>query len=88
MNMAGGKTTTVRLDSRTLKRVDGLARASNRSRTWVISQAVERYLDYEEWFVRAVQEGLKEARAGDLIDHETVVRKWERRRADKVDSGR
>jgi predicted transcriptional regulator len=26
----------------------------------VINQAIERYLDYEEWFVSAVNRGLKE----------------------------
>ena len=37
---------TMMMDSRTLKRVDGIARAMSRSR--VINQALEEYLDYEE----------------------------------------
>jgi RHH-type transcriptional regulator, rel operon repressor / antitoxin RelB len=77
MNMSSAKkVTTVRIHSRTLKRVDGLAKAMSRSRTWLIRQAVERYLDYEEWFFREVREGLKEAKAGKLIEHETVANKW------------
>jgi RHH-type transcriptional regulator, rel operon repressor / antitoxin RelB len=86
--MKVAKTTTVRMDGRTLKRVDGLARAMSRSRAWVINQAVERYLDYEEWFVGEVKQALIEARAGDLVEHEAVLKAWERKRAAKVDSGR
>jgi predicted transcriptional regulator len=88
MNMSGEKTTTVRLESRTLKRVDGLAQAMSRSRAWVINQAVERYLDYEEWFVGEVKQALKEAEAGQFLDHETVAKRWERKRAVKVDARR
>jgi len=42
---APAKATTVRLDSRVLKR---LARTRNRSRTAVINEALDRYLDYEQ----------------------------------------
>lgn len=86
--MSAEKTTTVRMESRTLKRVDGLANAMSRSRAWVINQAVERYLDYEEWFVGEVKQALKEAEAGQVIDHETVVKRWERKRAARVDARR
>ena len=88
MNMPTEKTTTVRMESRTLKRVDGLANAISRSRAWVINQAVERYLDYEEWFVSEVKQALKETERGRLLDHESVVKRWERKRAVKVDARR
>ncbi|MGA8569886.1 MAG: ribbon-helix-helix domain-containing protein [Candidatus Binataceae bacterium] len=45
--MSSEKTTTIRMHGATLKRVDGVARAMSRSRAWVINQAVERYIDYE-----------------------------------------
>jgi predicted transcriptional regulator len=86
--MAAEKTTTIRMDPRTLKRVDGIARALSRSRAWVINQAVERYLDYEEWFIAAVKHGLKDAEDGQLVEHEAVVRRWESRRGAKVDARR
>jgi len=86
--MGAEKITTIRMDGRTLKRLDGVARAMSRSRTWVLNQAVERYLNYEEWFVAQVQEGLKEARAGEVVEHEAVVRAWERKRAAKVGTRR
>ena len=60
----------------------------SRSRAWVINQAVERYIDYEEWFVAEVKEGLKEVRAGAVVEHEAVMRQWERKRAGKMDPRR
>jgi len=88
MNMRAEKTTTIRMDGRTLKRVDGIAQTMSRSRTWVINRAVERYLDYEEWFVAEVERGLKGARAGQVVEHQAVVKAWERRRAARMDSRR
>ena len=88
LNMATEKTTTVRMEGRTLKRVDGLAHAMSRSRAWVINQAVERYLDYEEWFVAEVKRALKEAERGRTVEHKTVIKRWERKRAAQVDARR
>ena len=88
LNMSSEKTTTIRMNEATLKRVDGVARAMSRSRAWVINQAVERYIDYEDWFVAEVKEGLKEVRAGAVVEHEAVMRQWERMRAGKMDPRR
>jgi predicted transcriptional regulator len=87
-NMDGAKTTTIRIEGRALKRVDSLARAMSRSRAWVINQAIDRYLGYEEWFAAQVEEGLKEARAGKVVEHKAVVKKWERKRAARMDTRR
>jgi predicted transcriptional regulator len=86
--MSAERTTTIRMDSRTLRRVDGIARTMSRSRAWVINQAVERYLDYEEWFAGEMKEGLREAEAGKVVAHEIVARTWGRKRAAKVDTRR
>ena len=67
------RVTTVRMDDAVLERVDGLARVLSRSRTWVIQHAVERYLDYEEWFVREVEQGLKEVDRGEVATQEQVA---------------
>ena len=74
-----GKNASIRMDAEKLARVDNLARAVNRSRAWVINQAVDRYLEYEEWFVRQVQQGVKEADQGNFATDEEVdkrLSKW------------
>jgi len=47
------KTVSVRIDENKLKRLDKLARITRRSRAWLINEAVDRYLSYEEWFIKA-----------------------------------
>ena len=69
------------------KTAGDMAKTMSRSRTWLINQAVHRYLDYEEWFMKEVQAGLKEAEnLENLIDHEEVVKKWEAKLAAAVDA--
>lgn len=54
------KTTTVRIEDNMLKRIDSLATTLNRPRSWVIKQAIENFIEYEEWFVKEVNAGIKE----------------------------
>lgn len=73
------KATTVRLADDTLGRIDDLANTISRSRSWVINQAIERFLEYEEWFVQEVKDGLDEVARGDIATDEEVAakfRKW------------
>ena len=48
------KATTIRIDDKILGRVDGLAEALSRSKSWVINQAIDRFLDYEECYIKEV----------------------------------
>jgi len=73
------KATTVRIHDNVLDRIDGLAKTLSRSRSWVINQAIDRFLAYEEWFVQEVKDGLVEVDRGELAPPEDVVarfRKW------------
>ena len=73
------KATTVRIEDDMLGRIDCLANELNRSRSWVINQAIERFIGYEEWFVQEVKDGLKEVERGDIATDDEVkarFRKW------------
>ena len=73
------KATTVRLEDNVIDRVDQLAADISRSRSWVIKQAIEKFLDYEEWFVKEVKDGLQEVEQGDIASDAEVterIRKW------------
>jgi predicted transcriptional regulator len=37
-----------------------------------VVEAVERMVNYDEWFLREVQKGLAAANRGELIDHDEV----------------
>ncbi|MEA2102687.1 MAG: CopG family ribbon-helix-helix protein [Thermodesulfobacteriota bacterium] len=73
------KATTVRIDDGMLDRIDGLAKTLSRSRSWVINQAIDRFLDYEEWFIKEVKDGLEQVERGEIATHDKVAasfRKW------------
>ncbi len=73
------KMTTVRMDDQLLDRVDGIAKSLSRPRAFVIQQALERFVDYEEWFMLEVNEGLAEVERGDVANDAEVRRtfsKW------------
>ncbi|NOY44099.1 MAG: ribbon-helix-helix protein, CopG family [Deltaproteobacteria bacterium] len=73
------RTTSVRLADDVVARLDRLGEKLSRPRSWLIARAVERYLEYEEWFVEAVNEGVRSADAGRVAEHEKVkdwVESW------------
>ncbi len=65
---------SIRLDEEKIARLDRFAAAMDRSRSWVINQAIEQYLDHEEWFAEAVEDGIAAADRGDLVPHEEAVK--------------
>jgi len=73
------KATTVRMDDQLLLRVDGIAKSLSRPRSWVINQALERFVDYEEWFKQEVMAGLAEVERKDVASTNEVhqaFHKW------------
>ncbi|WPY01283.1 Putative CopG family transcriptional regulator [Candidatus Trichorickettsia mobilis] len=66
---------TVKLESNTKQRLEKLGRAKQRSTHWLLQQAVQQYLEIEEYEERLKQETLdrwQEALDGKLISNEKV----------------
>ena len=53
--------------------------ATGRSRSWLVAEALRSYVAAEKQFIEAVEEGIKAADEGRLVDHDTVVAEFERR---------
>jgi len=49
-----------------------LAEQQGRASTALIVEAVERMVNYDEWFLREVDKGLAAADRGELLDHSDV----------------
>ena len=79
---------TLRLDSATRKRLERLAKATERSRAALAADAVRQYLDLNEWQIAAIQAGVREADRGRLIDHRKLKARWEKRLAAALDASR
>ena len=69
----------VHLNSDLQAKLVQLAADQGRSTEALIGEAVERLLNYDEWFVREVEKGLAAADHGELIGHDEVGRIVERR---------
>ena len=68
---------TLRLDPKTRKRLDKLAKATERSRAALAADAVRQYLDLNEWQIAAIEAGIEDANRGRMIDHAELKAKWD-----------
>jgi len=77
MNKAASLTVRVKPDTK--RRLDALARTTQRSKSYVIEEALEQYLEVNEWQIRGIQDASTEAGEPDavLVDHDEVLAKWE-----------
>jgi predicted transcriptional regulator len=75
---------SVRVPADVAKRLEALAEATDRSKSYVAAQAIEEFLTLQEWQVKAIRKGVAEAEAGKLASHDDalkILRKWGRRGA-------
>ena len=79
---------TLRLDAETRKRLDKLAKATERSRAALAAEAVKQFIELNEWQVEAIGEGVREADEGRFIDHARLKAKWEKKLAAAMDKAR
>ena len=63
---------TVRISPEKQRQLDALAQVLDRSRNWVVSDAIDRYLDVQAWQIEQIRHGVEEADRGELIPHEEV----------------
>ncbi|KAF0219717.1 MAG: CopG family transcriptional [Geobacteraceae bacterium] len=70
---------TVKLPEPVKTRLDRLAKATHRSRSSLVSSAVEEMLSVEEWQIQGVKEALREADSGHMTAHEEIKQEWETR---------
>lgn len=80
-----GKVASVRMGEEKLQRIDKLAKTTNRSRGWLINQAVDQYLEYEEWYLKAVEAGMEDVKVGRTISHAELKKDWENKLARSMD---
>ena len=62
-----------------------LVRAASRrgvSAEVLIREAIERAVDYDDWFIRAVEQGLAQIDAGQVLAHDAVVARLDQRLAE------
>jgi len=63
---------TVRIPPEKQRQLDALAQVLDRSPNWVVSDAIDQYLDVQAWQIAQIQHGVEEADRGALVPHEEV----------------
>lgn len=56
---------TVRISSDIQKKLDQIAAGFDRSRNWLINEAIENYLNIYEWQEKRIEERIKKAEKGE-----------------------
>jgi predicted transcriptional regulator len=61
------KTISFRMPADTVETLDALAESMDRDRTYLLNEAVERYLELNEYHIKLIRKGLRAAEAGDFV---------------------
>lgn len=72
-------TMTIRLEDEVKDRLDSLAEATQRSKSFLAAEAIRVYVENNEWQIGEVKAALKEADMGDFASDKEVAalaRKW------------
>jgi len=59
-------------DTQKLEALDALASVQHRDRDHLLNEAVDNYLELNNYHIGLIQRGIEQADAGELIDHEDV----------------
>ena len=72
-------TITVRLEDEVRDRLDQLAEATQRSKSFLAAEAIRAFVETNEWQIGEIRAALREADAGDFASDKDVAalsRKW------------
>jgi predicted transcriptional regulator len=77
------QTISFRLESEKVAALDALADSLDRDRTYLLSEAVQAYLELQQWQLDEIRAGLSDADAGRVVDHQKIramASRWRRRK--------
>ena len=70
-------TLTIRIDEETKEKLDNLAKATARTKSYIVGNAIKEFLETNEWQIKSIKESVERANRENakFIDHEKVS-KW------------
>lgn len=72
-------TMTIRLDDTMKNRLDDLAQATHRTKSFLAAEAIQKYIEVNEWQIKEIQAAIEEADQGEFASEEevnNVFNKW------------
>jgi predicted transcriptional regulator len=70
---------SVRMPEELAERLEGLAKATDRSKSYLATLAIEEFVAVQEWQISAIKDGVADAEAGRVVGHEKALeelKKW------------
>jgi len=64
-------------------KLEEVAAQQGRDAQSLVQEAVERLIDYDQWFVREVEKGLAQIERGEVLEHEEVGARLEKLLSEK-----
>lgn len=72
-------TVSAKLDPEVAKKLELLVKATDRSKSYLVAEAIENYVEEQAWQIEAIKEGIKEADKGKFATEKQVkktFKKW------------
>jgi predicted transcriptional regulator len=84
--MAHTESLHIRIPQEVRDELDRVAASMDRSRNWVVTEAIEQYLTVQRWQLDLIRERLAEAESdtATFIPHEEVMERHEKRLKEKL----
>jgi RHH-type transcriptional regulator, rel operon repressor / antitoxin RelB len=73
------KTISFRAIAAKIEALDSLAAAQDRSRSYLINEAITNYIELHAYQDELVRKGMEEMRQGRVVSHENVVKRLKKR---------
>lgn len=81
--MSASTIVTVRIPAALRNRLNKLAEATARTRSWLAAHALELYVEDQEWQISTIRKGKGDIHSGRVVSHKGVsrwLRSWGRKR--------
>ena len=72
------ETISFRVTTEKKEALDAIARTQDRDRTYVLNEAIDAYLDVHQWQIEHIQEGIRQADAGEFASDTEVAAAFSR----------
>jgi RHH-type transcriptional regulator, rel operon repressor / antitoxin RelB len=66
------QTISFRLETKKVDALDALAETLDRDRSYLLNEAINSYLEIQQWQIEHIKKGLQEANSGDIVSHAKV----------------
>ena len=76
--MTQSTTMTIRLSAEVKERLEHLAKATHRSKSFLASEAIHHFIEINEWQIREIEAAVSEADADDFASEEDVQNTFDR----------